>query len=97
MLVIIAVISNNYFVIIIRVLVGVAFVTLLECKIPGYIKILKGLNKVGYKEILQPFSDGVKLKNRLCPLYLISLYTIRSQLLWKACVGDETDITTDRP
>nr|YP_007474238.1 NADH dehydrogenase subunit 1 [Austinograea rodriguezensis]AEX32628.1 NADH dehydrogenase subunit 1 [Austinograea rodriguezensis] len=51
----------SYLVLIICVLVGVAFVTLLERKILGYIQIRKGPNKVGYIGILQPFSDAVKL------------------------------------
>nr|BDL61439.1 NADH dehydrogenase subunit 1 [Ilyoplax pusilla] len=51
----------GYLVLIICVLVGVAFVTLLERKILGYIQIRKGPNKVGYMGVLQPFSDAVKL------------------------------------
>nr|YP_009400038.1 NADH dehydrogenase subunit 1 [Segonzacia mesatlantica]ARW69936.1 NADH dehydrogenase subunit 1 [Segonzacia mesatlantica] len=51
----------NFLVLIICVLVGVAFVTLLERKILGYIQIRKGPNKVGYMGVLQPFSDAVKL------------------------------------
>nr|YP_011010354.1 NADH dehydrogenase subunit 1 [Metrocoris tigrinus]WPW46969.1 NADH dehydrogenase subunit 1 [Metrocoris tigrinus] len=45
----------------IMILVAVAFVTLLERSILGYIQLRKGPNKVGYMGILQPFSDGLKL------------------------------------
>nr|AOY40058.1 NADH dehydrogenase subunit 1 [Scolytinae sp. BMNH 1040341] len=46
---------------IICVLVGVAFLTLLERKVLGYIHLRKGPNKLGVAGLFQPFGDAIKL------------------------------------
>ena len=57
-------------ILLICVLVGVAFLTIFERKVLGYVHISKGPNKVGFIGILQTFSDAMKLfsKEQTFPL-----------------------------
>lgn len=47
--------------IVVRLLIGVAYVTLLERKVLGSMHLRKGRNVVGYNGLLQRLADGVKL------------------------------------
>jgi NADH:ubiquinone oxidoreductase subunit H len=51
----------DYLLFLVGVLLGVAFFTLMERKVLGYIHFRKGPTKVFYFGLFQPISDAVKL------------------------------------
>nr|YP_009502830.1 NADH dehydrogenase subunit 1 [Bactrocera tsuneonis]AWY19073.1 NADH dehydrogenase subunit 1 [Bactrocera tsuneonis] len=61
-------------ILVVCVLVGVAFLTLLERKVLGYIQLRKGPNSVGFMGIPQPLCDAIKLFTKEQTYPLLSNY-----------------------
>nr|WAK83077.1 NADH dehydrogenase subunit 1 [Janus sp. 1 GYN-2022e] len=84
-----------FIILMVNVLICVAFLTLYERKILGYIQMRKGPNKVGVIGVVQAFSDAIKLFSKECLIgynfnYLMFLFSpmfvlMMGVLVWVLC------------
>nr|ABH05009.1 NADH dehydrogenase subunit 1 [Bombus ignitus] len=80
----------NYILLVIMILISVAFLTLFERKLLGYIQVRKGPNKNGFNGLFQPFMDALKLltkeifylSNSLMYLFSPMIMFFLSMILW---------------
>lgn len=96
---------TKFLIIIIPVLISVAFLTLAERKILGYMQSRKGPNIVGIFGLLQPMADGAKLftKEMIIPnhsnlsLYFFSpvLFLLLAFMLWVLFPYSSSTFVTD--
>jgi NADH-ubiquinone oxidoreductase chain 1 len=71
-----ALFSVVFLLLVVFVLFGLAFFTLLERRVLGYIHIRRGPNRVGFVGILHPFKDAVRLFSREQYFPLVSNYLV---------------------
>nr|ALO64905.1 NADH dehydrogenase subunit 1 [Bombus pratorum]DBA43961.1 TPA_asm: ND1 [Bombus pratorum] len=80
----------NFLLFMFMILISVAFLTLFERKMLGYIQLRKGPNKLGFKGLFQPFSDALKLLSKeffilsvnIMYLYSPMIMFLLSLMLW---------------